>query len=117
MLTKKQFYLRTGAGRFTIGCTLFHIPGVLGGLTSALRKSSGRARRTRVNDGVPDATDPSSLRPLVGRECPVCARFEVAWKFADSAAARPRIQDYVNALPETEPPAGLRTLLALQLQD
>src|SRR5882724_2364398 len=81
-----------------------------------LKRSSGWARRTRVKDGASDATDPSSLRPSVGRECPVCARFEAAWQFADSAAARPRIQDYVDALPDAERPAALRTLLALELK-
>src|SRR5437660_1213230 len=44
------------------------------------------------------------------------ARFESAWRGADSQAARPRIQDYLRSAPESERSTMLHTLLALEVK-
>jgi hypothetical protein len=44
----------------------------------------------------------------------VCDRFEAAWKAAHTAAARPRIEDYLADVPDPQRPALLRELILLE---
>jgi serine/threonine protein kinase/formylglycine-generating enzyme required for sulfatase activity/tetratricopeptide (TPR) repeat protein len=45
----------------------------------------------------------------------VCDQFEAAWKVAESNGKRPRIEDYLTKLPESERVALLRELIALDI--
>src|SRR5437016_5314804 len=46
----------------------------------------------------------------------VYERFESAWNSADSAERRPRIQDFLKTVPDTERSTLLSSLLALELK-
>ena len=67
-----------------------------------------------MRHGASDPTD-TEIRPA-GPASPLCARFEAAWKSAPAAAARPRIQDYLHNLPDTERSEAFGPLLMTELR-
>ena len=69
-----------------------------------------------MTQGNSDRTDSSMSPAQGGHSQAVCERFEAAWKSADSAAARPRIADFLSKVPPSEQSAVFCSLLSLELR-
>jgi tetratricopeptide (TPR) repeat protein len=69
-----------------------------------------------VNQGTSDSTKSSLPAPKNGQADVVRERFEAAWRSAESAESRPRIDDYLREVSELERSAVFCDLLAVELQ-
>src|SRR5262249_52408123 len=77
--------------------------------STALQKGCVMSKATET--GVSVASRPAPAR-LVDQ---VCDGFEAAWKASDSAGQRPRIEDYLGAVPTRERAALCRELIKLDM--
>jgi WD40 repeat protein len=67
-----------------------------------------------MSDAPPGGTESSEL-PTSDAIDVACERFELAWKAALTGGSRPRIEDYLAGVPDTERTALLRELVLLEL--